>query len=121
MTARKTPAKATESKAPEPGPKPRSFVVENTLKCQTAADGEISLSVLLPYAKMKQLLTIEDQELPEMEMVDYVLDEIMPAADSATLKGLQDGADTILFTMEWLQAVGERLGGQQGKFGPSSN
>lgn len=115
MTAPKTKT------APEPGPKPRSIVVENTLKCQTAADGEISLNLLLPYVKMRELLTIEDKELPEAEMVDYILESVMLPDDSETLKGLQDGADTILLAMEWLQAVGDRLGGQSGKHGPSSN
>ena len=116
MTARKAPAAA-----PKPGPKPRTAIVENTLKCQTNVDGEISLSLLVPYRKMKQLLKIEEAEIPEADVVDYVLDEIMSAEDAETLQNLQDGADTLTFALEWLQAVGEKLGDSVGKSGPSSN
>jgi hypothetical protein len=110
--ARKTPAKT-------PGPKPRSVVVENTLKCQTAADGEISLSLLLPYPKLKQLMAIEGSEIPEEELVDHLLTEIMPEDVSETLSGLQDGADTIFLAIAWMQALGERLNAL-GKAVPSS-
>lgn len=119
MTAPKSQPAA--KKTPEPGPKPAAQVVENALKCQTAADGEISLSLLLPYPRMKVLMAIEEQGLEEVEMVDYLLEKVMPEAESTILMGLQDGADTLKFTMAWLEAVGERLGGQQGKSGPSSS
>ncbi|MDJ0321658.1 hypothetical protein [Pseudarthrobacter sp. PS3-L1] len=123
MTARKAPAKDDTApvKAGEPGPKPRHQVVEHTLKCQTTADGEISLSLLLPYARMKVLMAIEEQELSEIQMVDYMLQNVIPAPEATTLMGLQDGGDTLSFAMAWLEAVGARLGGQQGKSGPSSN
>lgn len=106
---------------PEPGPKPRTAIVENTLKCSTNVDGEISLSLLVPYKKMKQLLKIEEADIPEADIVDHILDEIMAPADAETLTNLQDGADTLHFAMEWLKAVGEKLGESVGKSGPSSN
>lgn len=116
-----TPRAASGKPAPKPGPKPRSVIVENNLKCQTNADGEISLSLLVPYRKMKVLLKVEDAGIPEEEIVDYILDEIMSPEDAATLTGLQDGADTLMFAMEWMQAVGEKLGNSVGKSGPSSS
>lgn len=111
-TTRRTPAKT-------PGPKPRSVVVENTLKCQTSADGEISLSLLVPYPKLKQLMAIEGAEIAEEELVDHLLTEIMPEEVAETLAGLQDGADTIFFSVAWMQALGERLN-NLGKAVPSS-
>ncbi|MCO4256512.1 hypothetical protein [Pseudarthrobacter cellobiosi] len=121
-TRKPAPAKSAAPKpAPEPGPKPRSIIVENTLKCQTNVDGEISLSLLVPYKKMKVLLKVEDAGIPEEEIVDYILEQIMAPEDAETLTGLQDGADTLLFAMEWMQAVGEKLGDSVGKSGPSSS
>lgn len=110
---------ARPRKTPVPGPKPRSVVVENTLKCQTAADGEVSLSLLVPYPKLKLLMSIEGAEIPEEELVDYLLAEIMPAEVAETLTGLQDGADTIFFAIDWMQALGARLN-NLGKAVPSS-
>ena len=122
--ARKAPAAKsapTAKTAPVPGPKPRSITVENTLKCQTNVDGEISLSLLVPYKKMKALIAMEDAEIPEAEVVDHILEKIMAPEDAEKLIGLQDGADTLMFAMEWLQAVGEKLGNSVGKSGPSSS
>ncbi|MET4094565.1 hypothetical protein [Arthrobacter sp. UYCu712] len=103
-----------------PGPKPKSIVVENTLKCQTV-DGEISLSLLVPYPKLKLLLTLEDDNIEEAEMVDYILENILSEADAATLNGLSDGTETFIFAIEWMTALGERLGSSVGKSGPSSS
>lgn len=100
-------------------PKPQTLVVENTLKCQTADGGEVSLSLLLPYSNLKLLLTMEGQEMPEEDLVDYVITEIMPPETAAVINGLQDGVDTIIFTLKWLDALGERLN-SLGKAGPSS-
>ena len=112
---------APRRKPPAPGPKPRTQVVEHTLKCQSDVDGEISLSLLVPYPKMKVMLRLEEDEIPEQDVVDHILENIMGAEDADKLMALQDGAETLEFTMDWMTAVGERLGNSVGKFGPSSD
>lgn len=118
-------AAAQASGAPEipagpgaPGPKPPTLVVGETLKCQSI-DGEISLSLLVPYAKFKLVMNMDD--IPEAEIVDFLLDEVMDPADKDKLVNLRDGAETLKFAMAWMEAIGERLGSSVGKSGPSSS
>lgn len=102
----------------EPGPKPRSIVVEDTLKCQTK-DGEISLSLLVPYKKIK-LVTSIPEDVNDEDMLDFLLEQVIAPDDAETLLGLRDGTETFEFTMAWMDALGERLGASLGKYGPSS-
>ena len=108
----------TKATAKTPGPKPDTAVVGETLKCQSL-DGEISLSLLVPYAKFKLVMSMEDIE--ESKIVDFLLDDVMNPEDRDTLVGLRDGTETLKFAMAWMEALGERLGGSVGKSGPSSS
>ena len=115
MTAAKT---APKKAARQAGPKPDFQVVEDTLKCQTKLDGEVSISLVLPYAAVKKMMGIED--VPEAEIMDFVIEEIMPESESAKVLGLQDGVDTFRITTEYTKAIGERLGASLGESEGSS-
>lgn len=101
----------------EPGPKPDTLVVGEHLKCQSI-DGEISLSLLIPYKKFKLVMSAPEK-IDDADMIDFLLEEVMDPADAETLNGLRDGAETLKFAMAWMDALGERLGASMGKSGPS--
>ena len=117
MTAAKTAPKKTVAKAApktsgKPGPKPKFQVVENTLKCQTSLDGEVTVSLVVPFATVKKIINIED--IPESEMLDYIHEQIMPQAELDKVLGLQDGIDTFNISIEYIKALSERLGANFG-------
>lgn len=102
-----------------PGPKPATAVVGETLKCQSI-DGEISLSLLVPYKKFKLVMNMPE-DVEDAQMLDFLLDNVLSPEDKDTLENLRDGAETFHFTMAWMDALGERLGASLGKSGPSSS
>lgn len=102
----------------EPGPKPEYQVVETNLHCKTL-DGEVVLSLLVPYKKVKLILTMEDIE--EAEVIDFVLEKLMAPEDAEKLQNLRDGTETMKIAMRFMEAVGERLGMSVEKSGGSSN
>ncbi|MET3349645.1 UNVERIFIED_ORG: hypothetical protein ABID57_001317 [Arthrobacter sp. UYEF1] len=114
IAATKTAAKKP---AAEPGPKPEYQVVETNLHCKTL-DGEISLSLLVPYQKIKLIMSMDDVE--EKDVIDFVLDELMSTEDADKLKQLRDGTETMKIAMRFMEAVGERLGMSVEKSGGSS-
>ncbi len=118
MTAPKSIAPTAAKKpAAEPGPKPEYQVVETNLHCKTL-DGEISLSLLVPYQKIKLIMSMDDVE--EKDVIDFVLDELMAPVDADKLKQLRDGTETMKIAMRFMEAVGERLGMSVEKSGGSS-
>lgn len=128
MTEPRKPAAARPSRAKnppapkavtsgEPGPKPEYQVVESNLHAKTF-DGEVVLSLLIPYKKIKRLLSMGD--IPQEDAIDFVLDEIMAPSDAEKVYGLSDGAETMKVALGYLQAVGERMGMSLEKFGGSS-
>jgi len=120
MTApKKTTAKAAVKTTAQPGPKPDFQVVEETLKCQTKLDGEVSLSLVLPFAKVKKMIAIED--VPEAEVIDFIFDEVMPEEEAKKVLGLQDGVDAFRIAMQYTKALGERLGASLGESEGSSD
>lgn len=112
MTAPKKPARQS-------GPKPDFQVIEDTLKCQTKLDGEVSVSLVLPFDKVKMMIDIED--IPEAEVIDFILEKIMPEKESKKLLALQDGVDTFRIAMQYTKAIGERLGVSLGESESSSD
>lgn len=100
-----------------PGPKPDYQVVETNLHCKTL-DGEVVLSLLVPYKKVKLILTMDD--IAEAEVIDFVLDQLMAPEDAAKLQDLRDGTETMKIAMRFMEAVGERLGMSVEKSGGSS-
>lgn len=120
MTApKKTTAKAAVKTSGEPGPKPGFQVVEDTLKCQTKLDGEVSVSLVLPFDKVKKMIDIED--VPEAEVIDFILEQVMPGAEAKKLLALKDGIDTFRIAMQYTKAIGERLGVSLGESESSSD
>lgn len=117
--AKKTTAKTAVKTTGQPGPKPDFQVVEDTLKCQTKLDGEVSISLVLPYAAVKKMMDIDD--VPEAEVVDFVIEQIMPPAESQKILSLQDGVDTFRIAMQYTKALGERLGASLGESESSSD
>lgn len=115
MTApKKTTAKAAVKTTGQPGPKPAFQVVGDTLKCQTNLDGEVSVSLVLPFDAVQKLINIED--VPEAKMLSFIHEQIMPKDELDKVMRLKDGIDTFNITMQYIQAVGDRLGA---KFGVS--
>jgi hypothetical protein len=108
---------ATVKTSGEPGPKPDYQVVETNLHCKTL-DGEVALSLLVPYQKVKLILTMED--IQESEVIDFVLDKLMGPEDAQKLQNLRDGTETMKIAMRFMEAVGERLGMSLEKSGGSS-
>ena len=117
--AKKTTAKTAVKATAEPGPKPDFQVVEDSLKCQTKLDGEVSVSLVLPFVKVKKMIDIED--VPEAEVIDFILNDIMPEQESKKLLALKDGVDTFRIAMQYTKAIGERLGVSLGESEGSSN
>lgn len=120
-TPRQRPSRAkavTAAPAREPGPKPDYQVVETNLHCKTL-DGEVVLSLLVPYKKVKLILTMGDIE--ESEVIDFVLENLMAPDDAEKLQNLRDGTETMKIAMRFMEAVGERLGMSMEKSGGSSN
>lgn len=115
---KKPAGKPASKKARQPGPKPQHLVVERTLKSQTL-DGEISLSLVVPYQTIKKMMGIDD--VPEADMIDFVLEEIMPPEESAKVLKLSDGIDVMAVTMAYMEAVGSRLGASMGESAGSSS
>lgn len=116
--ARPAPAPIVAAKTTgEPGPKPDYQVVETNLHCKTL-DGEVVLSLLIPYKKIKLVLTMADIE--ESEVIDFVLEELMAPEDAAKLENLRDGTEVMKIAMRFMEAVGERLGMSVEKSGSSS-
>lgn len=109
---KKTAAKTAVKTAGQPGPKPKFQVVEDALKCQTKLNGEVTVSLVVPFPTVKKIINLED--VPEAEMLDYIHENIMPPAELEKVLGLQDGIDTFNITMEYIKAVGDRLGANFG-------
>ncbi|MGL3804721.1 hypothetical protein ACSYDW_01350 [Paeniglutamicibacter sp. R2-26] len=105
-------AKGKNKPKAEPGPKPAVLVVENTLKCQTS-EGEISLDLRIPLGAIRKLMKIEDQD--DDVIMDFLLDEVIPADVVRQLENMKDGAEAIGLVMTYSEALGERLGASLGK------
>lgn len=120
MTApKKSTAKPAVKTTGQAGPKPDFLVVEDTLKCQTNLDGEVSISLVLPYPALKKMMNIED--VPEAEIVDFVIEQVMPESESQKILGLKDGMDTFRIAMQYTKSLGERLGASLGESEGSSD
>lgn len=113
---RPTPKRAA-AKPKVTGTKPRFAVVENALKCQSG-EGEVSLDLRVPLSAIKRMQKLDD--MPDEESLDYIIDEIMPADVNQAINGLRDGAEAMVFTMKWMEAVGERFGASMGELDGSS-
>lgn len=98
----------------EPGGKPRLLIVEDSLKCQTS-EGEISLSLKIPLSSIRMLMSLADTEMDELETVDFLLDEVLPAHIVDQLENLSDGAEAFGLIMDYSEALGERMGASLGK------
>lgn len=113
MTApKKTTAKAAVKTAGQPGPKPDFQVVEETLKCQTR-NGEISLSLIVPFDAIEKMIDIEGQD--EKKIPSFLMNEVLPEEASKTLRGLEDGAEAFRILTRYAEAIGERLGASLGE------
>lgn len=110
-TPRKTPEKTT----PEPGPKPDYLVVENNLKCQTSADGEISLNLLVPLERIELFMDMGDLEIEQKKLPRYLIDNIMDPADKAKLESMKDGAGAIMLAQKFAEYLGQRMGADMGE------
>ncbi|MDQ0735333.1 hypothetical protein [Arthrobacter agilis] len=105
-------------KKPEPGPKPKFQVVETNLKCQTY-DGEKSVSLLVPFDRLMQMMKIDDVE--ETEAPEFIMNSIMSEDDAKMLRGLSDGAEAIQILMQFSEALGKRFGASLGESQGSSD
>ena len=100
---------------PEPGIKPEFLVVENRLKCQTEADGEISLNLLVPLERIELFMDMGDLEIEQKKLPRYLIDNIMDPADKATLEGMRDGAKAIMLAGKFAEYLGHRMGADMGE------
>jgi hypothetical protein len=106
---------ASTKTTPEPGPKPDFLVVEDKLKCQTGADGEISLNLLVPLSRIELFMDMGELEIEQKKLPRYLIDNIMDPADKAVLEGMKDGAKAILLAGKFAEALGARMGADMGE------
>lgn len=115
MTAAKDTAGKTSG---QPGPKPDFLVVEDSLKCQTG-NGELSLSLVIPFDAIEKMIEIEDQD--ERKIPSYMMREIIPEQAAKDLRALPDGAEAFRILMTYAEEIGKRLGASLGESESSSD
>lgn len=114
MTAATTVAKTSG----QPGPKPDFLVVEDSLKCQTE-NGEISLSLVVPFDVYERMIEFEGEE--GKHLPSYLLKEVVPETEAKKLRGLADGAKAFKILMRYSEEIGNRLGASLGELAGSSD
>lgn len=97
-----------------PGPKPDYLVVEDHLKCQTN-EGEVSLDLRIPLARLELFMEIGEQDIPESRVHRYFIDNILWPEDKSALDGMRDGAKALEIVTTFIQLLGERMGADLGE------
>lgn len=113
MTTSKTVAKTSG----QPGPKPDFLVVEDSLKCQTR-NGEISLSLVIPFGAIESMIELEEQE--PKKIPSFLMNEVVPPEDAKKLRALSDGIEVFGILMRFAEEIGKRLGAGLGESESSS-
>jgi hypothetical protein len=115
-TAKRAPAKKP---ARTPGPKPQFFVVEDHLKIQTS-EGEKSLDLRIPLARLELFMTLDDLDIPDAQKPRWIIDNVLWPEDKETLETMRDGALAFNAVGEFVQILLERMGAHSGESSGSS-
>jgi hypothetical protein len=108
----------TAKTAKTPGPKPDYLVVENHLKCQTD-EGEISIDLRIPLARLELFMDMEGIEPKDMPRV--IREDILNPEDRDTLLGMRDGVKALAILMQVATEIGNRMGASLGESGGSTS